>query len=683
MADYPLEVLLRPPVELWSGAVSFSAATVCAVAPSTMMMAPEVALTSAGILSVFGIYRMKQGFDVLKYQRNLKRLSRFTMSSKQIPVYKHHLYLGQGFKWDQRHTQRLKDTLSPMAKKYLEPSKMYNSIRSMERAVEHTKLEWLAHLTSKDHRLNPFRPLPPIGGNPAIHAVELNEKEVLLPMSERVGHTLVLGTTRVGKTRLAEILIEQDIQRGDGPVIVFDPKSDAGLLTRMFMTAKREGREDDFYCFHLGFPDISARYNAVGNFARITEVASRISGQLSSEGNSAAFKEFAWRFINIVARALVSLGQRPDYNNIRQYVTDIEPLFVEYMDWWLPRNSQDGWVEEINDLTADAEIQYKKNPRFAQHAKPRTEALRKYIEQNGCSDPIVQGLISALRYDRTYFDKLVASLLPLLEKLTTGKIGNLIAPDYFDVDDERPIFDWTQIIRKRGIVYIGLDAMTDTEVASAVGNSMFSDLVSTSGMIYKHGFEHGMLDGRNNVMPKTCLHMDEFNELMGEEFLPMVNKSGGSGMQITAYTQSRSDIEAKLGSASKAKQVEGNFNNLIMLRVKEKTTAELMTDQLPEVEVAQKMTVSGANDSSDTDNTIDFTTSTQDRISMLRVPMLEPGHIMQQPKGQAFCLLDGGHLWKVRFPLPVDDEDEVMPKNLIALTEEMEKNYHTAESWWV
>ena len=683
MADYPLEVLLRPPVELWSGAVSFSAATVCAVAPSTMMMAPEVALTSAGILSVFGIYRMKQGLDVLKYQRNLKRLSRFTMSSKQIPVYKHHLYLGQGFKWDQRHTQRLKDTLSPMAKKYLEPSKMYNSIRSMERAVEHTKFEWLAHLTSKDHRLNPFRPLPPIGGNPAIHAVELNEKEVLLPMSERVGHTLVLGTTRVGKTRLAEILIEQDIQRGDGPVIVFDPKSDAGLLTRMFMTAKREGREDDFYCFHLGFPDISARYNAVGNFARITEVASRISGQLSSEGNSAAFKEFAWRFINIVARALVSLGQRPDYNNIRQYVTDIEPLFVEYMDWWLPRNSQDGWVEEINDLTADAEIQYKKNPRFAQHAKPRTEALRKYIEQNGCSDPIVQGLISALRYDRTYFDKLVASLLPLLEKLTTGKIGNLIAPDYFDVDDERPIFDWTQIIRKRGIVYIGGDAMTDTEVASAVGNSMFSDLVSTSGMIYKHGFEHGMLDGRNNVMPKTCLHMDEFNELMGEEFLPMVNKSGGSGMQITAYTQSRSDIEAKLGSASKAKQVEGNFNNLIMLRVKEKTTAELMTDQLPEVEVAQKMTVSGANDSSDTDNTIDFTTSTQDRISMLRVPMLEPGHIMQQPKGQAFCLLDGGHLWKVRFPLPVDDEDEVMPKNLIALTEEMEKNYHTAESWWV
>ena len=35
--------------------------------------------------------------------------------------------------------------------------------------------------------------------------------------------TLVLGTTRVGKTRLAEILITQDIRRGD-TVIGFDPK---------------------------------------------------------------------------------------------------------------------------------------------------------------------------------------------------------------------------------------------------------------------------------------------------------------------------------------------------------------------------------------------------------------------------------------------------------------------------
>ncbi|WP_234831356.1 type IV secretory system conjugative DNA transfer family protein, partial [Pseudomonas savastanoi] len=39
------------------------------------------------------------------------------------------------------------------------------------------------------------------------------EENVSLPLGERVGHSIVLGTTRVGKTRLAELFITQDIRR--------------------------------------------------------------------------------------------------------------------------------------------------------------------------------------------------------------------------------------------------------------------------------------------------------------------------------------------------------------------------------------------------------------------------------------------------------------------------------------
>ncbi|ECR0768143.1 conjugative coupling factor TraD, PFGI-1 class, partial [Salmonella enterica] len=111
-------------------------------------------------------------------------------------------------------------------------------------------------------------------------------------------------------------------------------------------------------------------------------------------------------------------------------------------------------------------------------------------------DPILDGLRSAVRYDRTYFDKIVASLLPLLEKLTTGKTAELLSPDYQDIDDTRPIFDWEQIIRKKAVVYVGLDALSDSEVASAVGNSMFADLVSVAGHIYKHGINAGLPGGK-------------------------------------------------------------------------------------------------------------------------------------------------------------------------------------------
>jgi hypothetical protein len=85
-------------------------------------------------------------------------------------------------------------------------------------------------------------------------------------------------------------------------------------------------------------------------------------------------------------------------------------------------------------------------------------ALVQYAKENGLYDAVADGLRSAFEYDKKYFDKLVASLLPLMEKLISGKVAELLAPDYEDTQDPRPIFDWMQVIRRRGIVYVGLDA---------------------------------------------------------------------------------------------------------------------------------------------------------------------------------------------------------------------------------
>jgi Type IV secretory pathway, VirB4 components len=107
-------------------------------------------------------------------------------------------------------------------------------------------------MISANTPLNPVRPLPPVGGNPALHGIEPNERDVSMDLRERVGHTLVVGTTRVGKTRLKELLVTQDIRRGN-ITIVFDPKGDADLLKRMWAEAHRAGRQDDFHVFHLGW----------------------------------------------------------------------------------------------------------------------------------------------------------------------------------------------------------------------------------------------------------------------------------------------------------------------------------------------------------------------------------------------------------------------------------------------
>ncbi|TNL09647.1 conjugative coupling factor TraD, PFGI-1 class [Kosakonia cowanii] len=683
---HAVEVLLRPAVELYTVAVCAGAALVCLVAPWSLALSPLLGFGSALAFLIFGGIRLREAMAILRYRRNIRRLPRYVMTSLQVPVSRQRLFIGRGFRWDQRHTHRLMQTYRPEFRRYVEPTPLYRFARRIEERLEFAPfpLSNLARVIAWDNPLNPARPLPPVGGMPRLHGIEPHEIDVTLPLGERVGHSLVLGTTRVGKTRLAELFITQDIRRrnasGDHEVvIVFDPKGDADLLKRMYVEARRAGREGEFYVFHLGWPDISARYNAVGRFGRISEVATRIAGQLSGEGNSAAFREFAWRFVNIIARALVELGQRPDYLLIQRHVVNIDALFIEYAQHYFASHEPKAWGVIVQ---LEGRINDKNTPRHMMGREKRVVALEQYLSQVRVYDPVLDGLRSAVRYDRTYFDKIVASLLPLLEKLTTGKTAQLLAPNYSDLNDPRPIFDWMQIIRKRAVVYVGLDALSDAEVAAAVGNSMFSDLVSVAGHIYKFGIDDGLPGAATGVKIPINVHADEFNELMGDEFIPMVNKGGGAGLQVTAYTQTLSDIEARIGNRAKAGQVVGNFNNLFMLRVRETATAELLTKQLPKVEVYTTSLMSGATDSSDIRGQTDFTSNTQDRITTTSVPLIEPAHVVSLPKGQAFALLEGGNLWKVRMPLPAPDRDEVMPKDLQQLAGYMRQHYVEAGDWW-
>lgn len=684
--NHALDTLLRPAVELYTVQVCLAMAFLCVFAPWAVALTPLFGLVTAVAFLGFAIYRLRQALRVLRYRRNIRRLSFYSMTSKEIPVSNERLFIGKGFRWEQKHTQRLVDTYLPQYAPYVEPSEWTNKARRLEARLEFAPfpLTLLAKATAWDNPANPFRPLPPVGGLPRLHGIEPEEHDVSLPLGERVGHSIVLGTTRVGKTRLAELFITQDIRRKrrgqHEVVIVFDPKGDADLLKRMYVECERAGRANEFYVFHLGWPDQSARYNAVGRFGRISEVATRVAGQLSSEGNSAAFKEFAWRFVNIIARALVALGRRPDYLQIQQHVINIEGLFLEYAQKYFDEHDPKAWEKiifiegKLND----------KNVPFNMKGRPlRVIAIDQYLNQTRVLDPVMDGLRSAVRYDKTYFDKIVASLLPLLEKLTTGRMAELIAPDYHDVNDPRPIFDWMQVVRKRAVVYVGLDALSGTEVAAAVGNSMFSDLVSVAGHIYKYGIDDG-LPGEASSKVAINLHADEFNELIGDEFIPMINKGGGAGLQVTAYTQTLSDIEAKIGNRAKAGQIIGNFNNLFMLRVRETATAELLTNQLPKVQVFTATPASSASDA--VNGKTAFTSNTHDQLSATSVPMLEPAHVVGLPKGQCYALIEGGNLWKVRMPLPAVDPDEAMPKDLQELAEKMRKAYQvgqaTGSEWW-
>jgi hypothetical protein len=62
---------------------------------------------------------------------------------------------------------------------------------------------------------------------------------------------------------------------------------------------------------------------------------------------------------------------------------------------------------------------------------------------------------------------------------------------------------------------------------------------------------------------------------------------------------------------------------------------------------------------------------------------LQPANIIQLPKGQAYALLDGSKLYKLRFPLMDDAKDNIpIPKDIEAICREMEAAYKTSDNWW-
>src|SRR5690606_28259901 len=113
MAEHALESRLRPAVELYSVAVCAAATLLCLQAPWAVALSPQLGRWSAAGFALFGLIRLRQAGQVLRYRRHIRRLPRYALTSRQIPVSRQRLFMGRGFRWTQLHTQRLVEAQDP------------------------------------------------------------------------------------------------------------------------------------------------------------------------------------------------------------------------------------------------------------------------------------------------------------------------------------------------------------------------------------------------------------------------------------------------------------------------------------------------------------------------------------------------------------------------------------------
>ncbi len=301
---------------------------------------------------------------------------------------------------------------------------------------------------------------------------------------------------------------------------------------------------------------------------------------------------------------------------------------------------------------------------------PRSKAvniyLQRYIEEattKGEASSIsstITDLHHAANVGDEFYGKITASLGPVFDKINKTSVKDIFS---WDFNFGLPVVELESVVKRKKILYVGLDAMVNKAMAEAVGQAMISDLVSLAGRLYKES-------GAGQQKSSLCIHVDEFAEVVREEFVTLLNKAGGAGFKVTAYTQTVNDIAATFGSnKDKAEMIMGNFGTKIMLRVANEDTARVMTNAVEEVTTRSSTPSTMSNDKADGSGGELFTSYNTDAVSDSAQHIIVENDLTSLPKGQAFILTNGGELYKVRIPLP--QNNGTAPMSIAAMMSEV------------
>lgn len=604
------EMPWRPNYEM-NAAISWMGGAALAVGVSAFTSLPSMPFYTMAIVSLgMAFTQFPTAFKLKKLQDSLngKPLQFITLEDLKKVIAKHpnEMWLGSGFEWENRHTQRIFEILRR------DTSDVKNSLNNKKKHEEDIGQKW-------------------------IHGIEPNEVQLYQPLKHTQGHTLIVGTTGSGKTRLFDTFISQAILR-DEAVFIIDPKGDKEMADNALRACKSMGQPQRFTYFHPAFADKSVRFDMLRNFTRPTEVATRVAALIPSETGSDVFKAFSWQALNNIVQGLLLIDSRPSLTKFRRYIESNASPLVSGAIQAHAIKMFDNYDEMVNP--------------YLEKIKKKTQhelALKMMEFYYNEVQPIhphsdLEGLLSMYQHDSTHFSKMIANLLPVLNMLTSGVLGELLSPTVENPDDMRPIINCRKAINDKKVVYMGLDSLSDSTVGSAIGSLLLSDLTSVAGDIYNYG-------GNNKPIN---IFVDEASEVLNESFIQLLNKGRGSNIRLFVATQTLADFESRLGSKPQALRVLGNINNTITLRIIDNDTQEYITQNLPLTRI--KYVMRSQDQGSHADNPLNHSGSQGERLVEEEAPLFQPQILGMLPNLEFIAKISGGKIIKGRLPILVDEK---------------------------
>ena len=527
-----------------------------------------------------------------------------------------YLWIGRGFRWTAKHTERALEL------NRLDPDELLPP-------------RWFLKLTKRPHDSVEIK------GEPWIHGLETDEGELFMPWKHAEGNWNFFGTTGAGKTRLYEVLCSQ-IMRMREPLIMIDPKNDKEMKRLLVAGCARAGRPGALAHFHPAFPSTSVRIDPLANFTRPTEIAARIASIVGAD-SSDSFGAFIWRTVNSIACGMLYVGERPNLKKLRYYAeAGPEPLveicLKKFLQAWRPS----AWEDHVNTLAATITMK-KIQPRL-KTGTPRQQAMVQFYHDEVPANEKHEDLnavISLAEHSREHYSKMIAGLLPVLTQLTSGSLGELLSPDYDDITDKREILDMRKIATGERVLLLQTDSLSDSTLGSAIAAILLADLRADAGARYNYDDDAGQ--------KRIHLVIDEAGEVVNRPLVAIMNKGRGAGLISYLATQTFSDYIVAFGSEPAARQVLGNSNNRLCLRVVDTTTQKYMVETFGEVNVRQASASTNVGTRAESIG-LDYTGGMSTSVSE-RATDLFPGYLLGRlPDFHFVAQISGGKVFKGRIP---------------------------------
>jgi len=359
------------------------------------------------------------------------------------------------------------------------------------------------------------------------HGIHMSNPTKRVPVylydEHRKRGVMTFGTTGVGKTRLQELLVTDDILNGKS-VIVFDPKSDQGLFSKIYDVACRAGREHEMQLITSIYPQYSVGIDPMAYYYDPAELIEHaISG---IQGDDPFYREAARLFVTPVVHGNLILAESEG------------------------RLPQVSLMQIFDGVQAD---ELKKLKEALQSISPE-------LAEERDASLYISMLDSNLAKPDDYREKILTSLHSALIPLISGQIGKIIGK----ADSNKLIKQLEE--GKRVICVIHTGTMVSPSSAAILGRVLLSMIMAVVGRHY--------IDVREKMEPALALHIDEAHAIINKDTLNILAMAGSANVMTHLYSQAVSQLVVALGGKDQAISAMSNTNTKIFMKSADADTAE-------------------------------------------------------------------------------------------------------------